>query len=183
MNSNHENQTFVSLALLATQSAQKYFEAEQSQAVREARQADHAFAEEILFLAGEAETVGDLVFLEQSLQKLDLLKAKTEQDKRSILASQKNYDQFTTTIGQMKKNPDAYIVSNMGHKESGGDPKAIVRGNSLDFIEGNVTRMRNREAFAPDGEREVWDARIAVAKKTGDLFKDMHSGLVENFKE
>ncbi len=183
MTSNRNSPSAFKLASLAAESAQKYSAAEQSEIVQKARRADRDFAEEILAVAGEAKSVEDLVELEKTLQKLDHLKAKSGHDKKSILASQKSYEQFTITLGQMKKNPDAYFTANMGHKESGGDPKAIVRGNSLDFIEGNVTRMRNREGFAPDGEREVWAARIAVAKRTGDLFRDMHAGLVANFEE
>ncbi len=183
MNSSRKSKVRLILTSLAMKSAQKHRKAERSKVVQDARQADCRFAEEILSIAGGAKSVDELVELEKSLQKLDLLKAKTGQDGKSILAAQKSYDQFTVTLGQMRKNPDAYLTANRGHKESGGDPKAIVRGNSLDFIEGNVTRMRNREGFAPDGEREVWSARIAVAKRTGDLFRDMHAGLVADFEE
>lgn len=183
MLSDFNSRDFVNLTAKATKSAQKYLEAEQSQAVRDARQADYDFAAEILFLADRAKTVEDLLALEKALQKLDLMKAKTGQDRKSILAAQKSYEQFTVTLNLMRTNPDAYFTANMGHKETGGDPKIIVRGNSLDFIAGNVVRMRNREAFAEDGEREVWAARIAVAKRTGELFAELHNGFLAAFEE
>lgn len=182
MNSSHNRKIITALIGIGTKSTQKHLELEQSQLGRETREADHEFAQQILDASGKAKSVEDLVFLEQSLQKIDMMKAKAEQDRNSIAASQKNYIQFSRTIEQMRKAPGSYLRLNMGHKDTGGDPEKIVKGNSLDFITGNITRMQNRASFSPESERDIWDARIAVARKTIELFQSLHRTLVKDFE-
>ncbi len=36
--------------------------------------------------------------------------------------------------------------------------------------------------LAPEGEREVWEARIAVAGKTADMFRELHESLAAAFE-
>lgn len=183
MSSNRNHEFFISLTGLASESLKTHSKLEQSRLGREARAADHDFSAKIRDILGNAKTIEDLIFLEQSLQKLDLLKAKTPQDKSSISASQKSYTQLSKTLAHMRSTPDSYFHMNMGHKDTGGDPEKIVTGNSLDFIAGNITRMQNRASFSPDSERDVWDARIAVARKTIDLFKNLHKTLAGDFEK
>lgn len=184
MNSKANRRIVLSLAAEATNSAQKYSKAEQSSPVREARQADRDFAQKILTAAEKAESVEELVFIEKSLQKFDLMKAKTPEDRSSIVASQKRYEQLGMTLEQMRKNPDGYIMLCMANiKNANADPYKIMMDNSLSFINGNVTRMRNRASFASDSEREVWNARIIVAKKTAGLFRELHESLAAAFEQ
>lgn len=181
--SNRNRKFLANLTGLATQSVKAHLELEQSRPGLRARDLDRNFAQEIRDILGKAQSIEDLIFLEQSLQKLDLLKAKTPQDKSSISASQKSYTQLSKTLAHMRSTPDSYFHMNMGHKDTGGDPEKIVTGNSLDFIAGNITRMQNRASFSPDSERDVWDARIAVARKTIDLFKNLHKTLAGDFEK
>lgn len=182
MNSNLDRKLALRLAVLASKSASLHSGLEQSLDAKEAQQADKDFTKEILALSKEAEAIEDVIAVEQSLQKLDLMRAKSALDKKSILATQKSYDQLTITITQMRKNPDGYFYANMSVKDTGDDPKKINKRNGLDHINGNITRMRNRSAFAQDSEREIWDARIVLAKKTGEMFKTLHTNLAANFE-
>lgn len=184
MNSKHKPSLVRGLAANAMLAAKKYATAEQSPPVQEARQADLDFAKRIRAAIEKAKTVEDLIFIEQNLQKLDLLKAKNQEDKNSIVASQKKYDQFSMTIAEMRNNPDGYIRLCMANiKNINANPYKFIMENSLAFINGNVTRMRSRMAFSPDSERDMWEARIAVAGKTSEMFAALHNSLADGFEE
>ncbi len=175
--------SILNLVSMATKSARMHLRAERSKVVQDARQADRDFARNILAAAESAASVEDLIALEQNLQKSDLLKVKANEDRSSIIAAQRKYGQFAMTIAQMRNNPDSYIRLCMANiKNTTADPRRIITENSLAFINGNVTRMQSRAAFAPEGEREVWEARIAVAGKTADMFRELHESLAAAFE-
>lgn len=172
------------LTARATGAARKYARAEQSPLVLEARKADDDFAEEILAAMQKVNTVEDAIFLEKSLQRMDLLRAKNEEDRDSITAAQKRYEQFGMTIELARKNPDSYIRLCMANiKNKNASPYHILAENSIAFVNGNTTRLRSRAAFVPDSERGIWDARIALAEKTIELFTELHNSLADGFEE
>jgi hypothetical protein len=182
MNSKRRLEIIAPVLATATDNANARLDHERSQTGMRVQQSDHEYAQRILTATDKFESVEDMVFFEQSLQKSDFLKANSDEDRNSIIAAQKSYEKFTHTLGQMRKNPDGYFEMNMGNKEYNGDPHKIIKSNSMDYITGNITRMQNRKQFASESEKEGWDARIAMAKKTGDMFKTLHNNLADNFE-
>lgn len=184
MNSRHNPKLVQGLARRATTASEKYAVAELSPLVQEARQADRIFAQKILAAIDKAKSIEDLIYLEKTLQKLDLLRARNPEDRDSIIAAQKRYDQLSMTIEQIRTNPDTYIRLCMANiKNVNSNPYRIPYENSIAFINGNVTRLRNRAAFAPDSERDIWEARIAAAERMVEMFKELHNAAAAEFDE
>jgi hypothetical protein len=181
MNSNRRREIINSVLYAGTRSAKAKHAHNNSLTGKKVQQRDQEEAQRILAANEKFDVIEDMIVFEQALQKGDFLKATSNEDRNSIRAAQRSYEQLSKTIAQMRKTPDAYFEFVMGHKDTRGDPRKIVKGNSLDFIAGNITRMQNRKQFVPESEKEVWDARIAMAKKTIDMFKTLHDNLAANF--
>lgn len=135
-------------------------------------------ADRILHAIGQAETLEDLIEYEVALQRLDEYSAHDPQDITSIQNAQRDYRQLSETISQIRRNPEEYLRANMGMHDTGGDIRKMPRGR-IQQIYSNTTRLRNRAAFSPVEERQLWDARVLLAEKTVDMLRGMHDASVE----
>lgn len=132
----------------------------------------------ILKAIDEAKTIEELLDYEVALQRLDEYSAHDPQDITSIQNAQRDYRQLSETISQIRRNPEEYLRANMGMHDTGGDIRKMPRGR-IQQIYSNTTRLRNRAAFSPVEERQLWDARVLLAEKTVDMLRGMHDASVE----
>lgn len=131
-------------------------------------------ADRILEAINQAEAIEDLIEYEVALQRLDEYSAHDPQDLTSIRNAQRDYGQLVETIAQMRRNPEEYLRANMGF----GDARELPRGR-IQQVLSNLTRLRNRAAFSPEEERQMWDARMRLAEKTAEMLRTMHRIVVE----
>lgn len=138
----------------------------------------NALAVRILEAIDNAASVEDLIKYEIVLQSLDERLAQSPEDKASIENAQRDYRQLLVTVAQMRRNPYEYFQANIALRETGGDFRKMPRGR-IEHIRANVTRLRNRASFAPEEEREIWDARLKLAEKTAEMLRALHKSLAK----
>jgi hypothetical protein len=135
--------------------------------------ASGALAKSILQAVECAETIEELIHYEMVLQRIDELSAQSQQDKTSIENAQRDYRQLSETVAQMRRNPSEYFRANIAFRDTSGDFRKLPRGR-VQQIHANVARLRNRASFAPEEERNVWDARLKLAAKTEEMLRALH---------
>ena len=143
--------------------------------------ASGALAKSILQAVECAETIEDLIHYEMVLQRIDELSAQSQQDKTSIENAQRDYRQLSETVAQLRRNPNEYFRANMAFRDTAGDFRKLPRGR-VQHIHANVARLRNRASFAPEEERNVWDARLKLAAKTEEMLRALHKSKIKEYK-
>lgn len=139
-------------------------------------------AERILEATDNAGTIEDLIHCEMALQRLDERSAQSKQDKTGIENAKRDYRQLLETVAQMRRNSDEYFRANMAFRETGGDFRKLPRGR-VQQIHANIARLRNRSSFASEEERNIWDARIKLAEKTGEMLRAMHKSKAKEYEQ
>ena len=139
-------------------------------------------AEAILRAIDDARTVEDAIHTEMVLQRLDKSLAQTERDRTGIENAERDYRQLAETVEQMRGDPEAYFKANLSIRETGGDFRKIPRSRGLQQISANKARMLNRASFAPEEQRNVWEARAGLAGKTESMLRAFHNTLVRDRK-
>ena len=147
----------------------------------QAVQASSNLANRILEAVDKAKSIEDLIHYEMVLQTLDRLSATSQHDKTSVQNAEREYRQLSETVTQMRENPDEYFRANKALRDTGGDFRKLPRGR-IQHIHANIARLQNRATFAPDDDREVWEARIKLAEKTLDILRVMHKRLVKEYE-
>lgn len=145
---------------------------------KEAAQASSELANRILEAMDNAKSIEDLIHYEMVLQKLDLFSARTQRDKTSVRNAQRDYQQLSQTVSQMRENPAEYFRANIAFRGTHGDFRKMPRGR-IQHITINVARLQERAAFAYDDEQNVCEARIKLAKKTIASLRTLHEKLVK----
>ncbi len=152
-------------------------EMRQTPEAKKAIQSRNALANLILETVVErTETIESLIHCEAVLQQLDERSARSKQDKTSIENAQRD-----STVAQMRRNPDEYFQANVALRDTGGDFRKLPRGR-IQQIHANIARLRNRAAFAPEEEVNIWEARIQLAEKTAEMLRAMHKQLVKEYE-
>jgi hypothetical protein len=151
-------------------------------AMRRADEARRRMAGYILERMDRAGRVEDLIRQEMVLQKMDLLAAQSEQDRKSIDCARLDYRQIDASIRQMRRNPDEYFRGNMAMREIGGDFRRFPRSRGLRQLAANRARFRDRAAFLPGSESVIWYARVRLADKTEVMLRKLHRELAESFE-
>ncbi len=146
----------------------------------EAIENDKRLAAFITALMDKASSVEDLVRQEMVLQRLDKLLAQSEQDKSSIENAERDYRKLAKIVEQMRRNPAEYFEANLSLRETRDDFSKMPRARGPEQINANKTRLQNRALFAPEEQRAVWKARIALADKTMVMFRALHDRLAKN---
>ncbi len=147
---------------------------------QKAIESQNTLAREILQATDDAKTIEDVIHCEMVLQRLDKTLAQTERDRTGIENAERDYKQLAETVQQMRKDPEAYFRANLSIRETGGDFKKIPRSRGLQQISANKARMQNRASFAPEEQRNVWEARVKLAEKTEGMLRTFHNNLVKN---
>lgn len=123
-----------------------------------------------------AKRVEDLIQLEMTLQEMDRDQAFTEQEQGSIDKAQTAYREIVHTVEQMRRSPEEYIRANLSITSQNIAKMPDVRGPMK--IRGNLARLQNRAMFAPEEDRQVWDARVSLANRTEGMLKELHKTLI-----
>lgn len=165
------DQTFIRLVLLGAESIEAMRRTPEAIIAIQTR---NDLARSILEAVGQAETIEELIHCEVMLQRLDEYSAHDPQDLTSIKNAQRDYRQIIETVSQMRRNPEEYLRANMGF----GDVRELPRGR-IQQVLSNLARLRNRAAFSPEEERQIWDARTRLAEKTAEMLRTMHRNVVE----
>lgn len=174
-----EERKFTALAVRVKTTSNLVRRSERSKQADEARR---KMANYILERVAKASRIEDLVRQEMTLQRLDLLAAETEEDRKSVESARTDYKQIDGTIRQMRRNPDEYFQGNMGMRDVGEDFKKFPRSKGLQQLAANRARFRNRAAFLPATDRLIWDARIKLADETERRLKKLHRDLARLFQ-
>jgi hypothetical protein len=172
--SDSADHTFVQLVLMGVEAISAMRQTPEAQ---KAIQNRNDLARSILEAAEQSETIEELIHCEVVLQQLDEHSAHDPQDLTSIRNAQRDYRQLMETVAQMRRNPEEYLRANMGF----GDVRELPRGR-IQQVLSNLTRLRNRAAFSPEEERQIWDARIRLAEKTAEMLRGMHRFCVEEYE-
>ncbi len=128
-----------------------------------------------------AKCVEDLVFLEIALQEMDRAQAQTEQEKGSIDKAQSDYQELVHAIDQMRATPAEYLKANLSITSKNITKMPDVRGPAK--IKSNLARLHNRAMFSNEEDRNVWDARIAVAHRTISILQELHEELTADAEQ
>ncbi len=145
------------------------------------REEQELLAQRILKAMDAARRVEDLVYLEMLLQEMDRELAHTEQEQGSIDKAQIAYRELVYTIEQMRRAPEEYLKANLSISSRDMRKMPDVRGPAK--IKSNLARLHNRAMFSNEEDRNVWDARIAVAHRTISILQELHEELTADAEQ
>ena len=127
--------------------------------------------------------VESLIEQEALLQNTDMVLAKTSEEKASIKNAMVDYRSLAEVVSQMRRNPIEYVNSNIGMKNIRMDQTKQPREKGLNQIDGNIIRCGNRALHSTDDMRQVWEARVVLAKETRKALRVLHQTVVADFEK
>jgi hypothetical protein len=138
-----------------------------------------AIHEGIKSAAGRIEA---LIKQESMLQGADITLSKTPEEKTAVKNAMTEYRSLAEVVSQMRRTPDEYIKANVSMKAARMDPAKQPRERGLNQIDGNIIRCKNRALHATDDMRQVWEARVVLAKETRKALRALHRSVVTDFE-
>lgn len=183
MNNRLDNKNARNLVELMSATVRSRNNMRQTPEAVEAIENDKRLAVFITASMDKANSVEELIRQEMVLQRLDRSLAQSEQDKSSIENAERDYRKLAKIVDQMRRSPAEYFEANLSLRETRDDFRKIPRARGPEQINANKARLQNRALFAPEEQRAVWKARIALADKTMTMFRTLHDILAKNHEK
>lgn len=127
-------------------------------------------------------SINSLIRQEMALQSVDRKLATTKDQIASIETAQRDYRQLCVYVGEMRREPLAYLRMAMGQPNTKGDYRVVPDSFGLKQLRSNRTRLKNRAIFASEDQRPILDARIKLARRSIARLKLAHEKLTEKHK-